>query len=93
MINTTTPNSPRRRLLIFLWLVVMLFAAGWLTVKATQDNPPPWIDLQIPLSAGVMGLIFWLSPQDVSPFPAVWRRRAAILFFALSAVELILFFT
>jgi hypothetical protein len=90
MADVASPNPARRALLITLVLVVALSASTFLYVKATQASPPRWIDLTTPLNAALFGLLS-LFPE-FTRLSLVWRRRIAIFFFALSALELLLFF-
>ena len=91
MTDTTSPSPAKRWLLIIALIILMLSASTTLYFGFTQAHPPRWTQLAIPLQAAVIGLL-WLFPE-YSRVSLAWRRRIAVLFFALSAVELILFFT
>jgi hypothetical protein len=90
MADTTSPNPARRGLLI-VGLIILMLSASTALYFFTQAHPPRWVQLTIPLQAAVIGLLS-LFPE-YSRVSLAWRRRVAVLFFALSAVELILFFT
>jgi hypothetical protein len=90
MASMVSSNPARRGLLFILPLVLILSASTFLYVKLTDANPPRWVDLTIPLNAALLGLLS-LFPEFMR-LSLVWRRCIAIFFFALSAVELILFF-
>jgi hypothetical protein len=89
MTATASPNPARRGLLI-IGLIILMLSASTALYFFTQAHPPRWVRLTIPLQAAVIGLLS-LFPE-YARVSLAWRRRVAALFFALSAVELILFF-
>jgi hypothetical protein len=91
MADTTSPSPAKRGLLIGGLTILMLSASTTLYFGLTQAHSPRWVQLAIPLQAAVIGLLSWFP--DISRVSFAWRRRVAVFFFALSAVELILFFT
>jgi hypothetical protein len=91
MAGTISPSPARRGLLIAGLIILMLSASTALYFGFMHAHPPRWAQLTIPLQAAVIGLLSLLP--EYSRVSLAWRRRVAVFFFALSAVELILFFT
>jgi hypothetical protein len=91
MAETISPSPAKRGLLVVALTILMLSACTTLYFGLTHAHPPRWAELTIPLQAAVIGLLS-LFP-DVSRVSITWRRSVAVFFFALSAVELIMFFT
>jgi hypothetical protein len=89
MTATASPNPARRGLLI-IGLIILMLSASTTLYFFTQAHPSRWVQFTIPLQAAVIGLLS-LFPE-YARVSLAWRRRVAALFFALSAVELILFF-
>ncbi len=92
MSDTITPGPANRKLLIFLWLVVVLLSGGWLYARAVQIDLPRWADLRVPPTMGIFGLIVWLSPHETLSMSPVFRRWVVTFFIAAAVVALILYF-
>ena len=90
--SDTAPLTPMKRSLgVLLGLFIAVVAFGQIYIKTTTPNPPRWVGLAGPLMTAGLGLLWWAYPAITQLVPT-WRRRVAIFFFVLAALELIVFF-